>query len=226
MEGKVIESVNEEKDLGVWVTRSLKPAKQCETAALQAGLALRSIAKSFHYRRTDVMVPLYKTFVRPKLEYAIAAWAPWTEQDIEVLENVQKRFVKLLSDKRGNTYEERLDNAGLTTLRERRERGDQIETYKVIKGINRVDKNAWFLFRSEDETRNTRATTTITTEGELRKTDVLYMGNVRLEVRKNSFNVRVIRKWNALPEEVKNAKSLNAFKNAYDSWAKQQKQSL
>ena len=172
----MIEKVSEEKDLGVWVTRTLKPTKQCETAALQAGLALRNIAKSFHYRRTDVMVPLFKTFVRPKLEYAIAAWAPWNEQDIEVLENVQKRFIKLLSDKRGSSYEERLENAGLTTLKERRDRGDLIEAYKVLKGVTRVDKNSWFLFRNEEETRSTRSTTTITTEGEERKRDVLYMG--------------------------------------------------
>ena len=140
------------------------------------------------------------------------------------MESVQKRFIKLLSDKRGRTYEERLENAGLTTLRERRERGDLIEAYKVITGINRVDKKDWFHFRNEEEARSTRATTTITTEGEIRKENVLFMEHVRLEIRKNSFNVRVIRKWNSLPEEVKSVKSLNAFKNAYDAWVKRQKQ--
>ena len=207
----------------VWMTQTLKPTKQCETAALQANLILRNMAKSFHYRRTDVLVPLYKTFVRPKLEYAVAAWSPWTEHDIEVLESVQKRFIRLLSDKRGKTYEERLENAGLTTLKERRERGDLIEAYKVMNGINRVDKNDWFHFRNEEDARSTRATTTITAEGESRKENVLFMQHVRLEIRKNSYNVRVIKKWNSLPEEIKSVKSLNAFKNAYDDWMKKQK---
>lgn len=76
MNGEKITKVTEEKDLGVWTTQTLKPTKQCETAALQANLILRSIAKSFHYRRTAVLVPLFKTFVRPKLEYAVAAWSP------------------------------------------------------------------------------------------------------------------------------------------------------
>ena len=224
MNGEKITKVTEEKDLGVWTTDTLKPTKQCETAALQANLTLRNIAKSFHYRRTDVLVPLFKTFVRPKLEYAVAAWSPWTENDIEVLESVQKRFIRLLSDKRGETYEEKLENAGLTTLKERRERGDMIEAYKVMTGINNVDKNDWFSFRQADATRSTRSTTTITPEGETQKENVLYMEHVRLEVRKNSFNVRVIGRWNALPEEVKSAKSVNAFKNAYDVWIKKQKQ--
>ena len=136
----------------------------------------------------------------------------------------QKRFIKLLSDKRGETYEERLENAGLITLKERRERGDLIEAYKVMTGHNRVDKNDWFTFRKEDETtRSTRSTTTITAERESRKENVLFMEHVRLEVRKNSFNVRVIKTWNALPEDVKKAKNLNAFKNAYDKWMKKQK---
>ena len=223
MNGEKTSKVTDEKDLGVWVNQSLKPTKQCEAAALQANLVLRNIANSFHYRRTAILVPLYKTFVRPKLEYAVAAWSPWTENDIEVLENVQKRFIRLLSDKRGRTYEERLENAGLTTLKERRERGDLIEAFKVMTGINRVDKDDWFHFRKEEETRSTRSTTTITTDGETRKDNVLFMDHVRLEVRKNCYNVRVIKKWNALPEEVKSAKSLNAFKNAYDAWSKKQK---
>ena len=44
----------------------------------------------------------------------------------------------------------------------------------------------------------------------------------RLDIRKNSFTVRVVRKWNELPESVKNQKSVNGFKNAYDRWKKNQ----
>ena len=92
-----------------------------------------------------------------------------------------------------------------------------------MNGINRVDKNDWFHFRNEEDARSTRATTTITAEGESRKENVLFMQHVRLEIRKNSYNVRVIKKWNSLPEEIKSVKSLNAFKNAYDDWMKKQK---
>ena len=75
------------------------------------------------------LVPLYKTFVRPKLEFCVAAWSPWTEQDIKTLEKVQARAARLESNKHRATYEERL---------ERRERGDAIEIYKTLNGVNRV----------------------------------------------------------------------------------------
>ena len=42
------------------------------------------------------------------------------------------------------TYEERLSETGLTTLVQRRKRGDLIETLKLIKGITHVDYTHFF----------------------------------------------------------------------------------
>ena len=74
------------------------------------------------------MIPLYKTFVRPRMEFAVAAWAPWTEKDAAVMERVQRRALRMTSD----SYEEKLAEAGLTTLSERRRRGDMIEVFKTM----------------------------------------------------------------------------------------------
>ena len=142
MDGRAIGSVNEEKDLGVWVEDHMKPTKQCKIAAQNANWALGQLTRSFHYRKASCLVPLYKIFVRPKLEHAVGAWSPWSEGDKETLERVQKRLIRNISDKRGETYEERLRNVGLTTLEERRERGDMIEAFRTINGFNKVDKAA------------------------------------------------------------------------------------
>jgi len=58
----------------------------------------------------------------------------------------------------------------------------------------------------------------MTAEGERRKSDMLKVDTARLEVRKNFFNIRAAKAWNCIPEEVKNQRSVNAFKNAYDRW--------
>ena len=91
--------------------------------------------RAFHYRTTETLVPLYKTFVRPILEFAGSAWSPWTAKDEETLELVQKRLVRALSNVHGASYEEKLKKAGLTTLRDRRIRGDLIEGFKTLKGF-------------------------------------------------------------------------------------------
>ena len=138
---------------------------------------------------------------------------------METLESVQRSLIKLISDKRGNSYEEKLKKAGLTTLRERRKRGDAIEAYKVVNRFTKVDENVWFLFRKEDETRRTRSTTSVSEDGSTEmRPDVMFRENVNLEIRRNFFNVRIVSEWNRIPDNVKNVRSVNAFKNAYDKW--------
>ena len=146
MNGCAIEEVKEEKDLGVWIEEDMRPSKQCKVAAQSANWALGQLSRAFHYRKASNIVPLYKTFIRPKLEHAVAAWSPWLEGDREVMEKVQKRMVKMISDKRGVSYEQQLESVGLMSLVERRERGDMIETFRTMKGFNRVDKSQWFSF--------------------------------------------------------------------------------
>ena len=65
--------------------------------------------------------------------------------------------------------------------------------------------------------RQARANTNIEDDGrETRRTDILNRERVRLEVRRNFFTVRVVRYWNQLPEEVKEQRTINAFKNRLD----------
>ena len=221
MGGNELEEANDEKDLGVFIEANMKPGKQCTAAAKSANFALGQIQRAFHFRKKDHIVPLYKTFVRPKLEYASSAWCPWLEKDKKQLEKVQERLIRMISDVKGASYEEKLKDAGLTTLEKRRERGDVIEAFKTIKGFNNVEKEKWFTFESEDA-RPTRSNTVITEEGEKRRKFVMKGETARLETRKNFYSVRISKEWNEIPDWVKEKQSVNAFKNAYDKWASHQ----
>ena len=219
MNGAELSVTEEERDLGIWTENSLKPGLQCSKAASSANRILGLILKSFHYRTKQTLVPLYKTLVRPKLEFGAAAWNPWYEKDIACLEKVQKRLIRSLSNIRGATYEKKLEDAGLTTLAERRKRGDLIEAFKTLTGINNVDKHRWFEIADRDKTRpGTRSNVNIA-EGENEcRANVLIRGRARTEIRNNSFRFRIGRMWNELPDNVRQTKSNNSFKNAYDSW--------
>ena len=165
------------------------------------------------------LVPLYKSLVRPKMEFAVAAWNPWYDKDIACLEKVQRRLIRSLSNFRGTTYEEKLKDAGLTTLKERCKRGDMIEAFKTLSGKNNVDKAAWFRIAPNDEPQHsTRSNTNVVEGSEQKRSCVLIRERARTDLRNHSFRLRVGRSWNDLPDSVRNVTSTNSFKNAYDSW--------
>ena len=70
MEGTQLEVVEEEKDIGVIVHRSLKPSRQCKKAAGIVTAVLRQLARNFHYRDKNTFKNLYVRYVRPHLEFA------------------------------------------------------------------------------------------------------------------------------------------------------------
>ena len=99
-------------------------------------------------------------------------------------------------------YKERLKRLGLLPLEKRRERGDLIETFKILRNLEGVKKEDFFKPGVHQGLR-----------GHPMK---LFKERSRLEVRKNYFSQRIINKWNELPESVVNRKTVNSFKNALD----------
>jgi len=72
-----LEEISEAKDLGITITSDLTSRLQCSGAAAKAMSTLGIIMRHFqHLDRQDFLL-LYKTYVRPQLEYCIQAWSPY-----------------------------------------------------------------------------------------------------------------------------------------------------
>ena len=95
MGGHTLESSKQEKDLSVLIDDSLKPSGQCAKAAAKANMVLGQLTRGCTCRDPDNLTNLYKVYVRPHLECAQASWSPWTQADIQTLEQVQKRFTSV-----------------------------------------------------------------------------------------------------------------------------------
>ena len=204
MNGSRLSTTECERDIGVLVSNKLKPSLQCKKAAQTASTVLAQITRAFHYRDRHVFKNLYQQYVRPHLEFAVAAWAPWLQTDIDGLEAVQKRAVKAISGLRSNIYEERLKELGLPSLQARRQEIDMVQTYKLVNKMDTDNSELWF--ERADSRRVTR-------NNAVRHNLVPKM--YHHEFRRNFFSSRVIEQWNSLPVEVRDAPTVSSFKRLY-----------
>jgi len=144
MDGSVLQCVSEEKDLGVTVSDDLKWEKQCREAVKKANRILGTIKRNFTDRTQSTLIPLYKSLVRPHLEYCCSVWNPHFRKDIELIEGVQRRATELVKDVEHIHYNDRFEHLGLMCFHTRKIRSDLIDTYKIINGIYNVKTELLF----------------------------------------------------------------------------------
>ena len=74
-------------------------------------------------------------YVRPLLEYNSVIWSPSLIKDIDLIEQVQRRFTKSLRCLDGVAYTDRLQRLNLPSLELRRLHLDLVFCYKIVFGI-------------------------------------------------------------------------------------------
>ena len=146
---------------------------------------------------------LYKTLIRPILDYGNTVWFPTLKKDIRAIENVQRRVTKILPELSSLIYEDRLRELRLSTLLYRRRRMDLIQVFKIIENIDDISMNGLFEFCDTQ------------TRGHSKK---LIKPRLLKSVRLNSFCVRTIDRWNELPEDIINSKTVLRFKTLLDRY--------
>ena len=117
-----------EKDLGVFVDPLLNFENHVQQTTKKASRVSFQIIKNICYKTENIMVPLFKSLVRPILEYANSVWSNNLRKNIDSIERVQRFFTKLILEVRELSYEERLIYLKLPSLEFRIFRGDLIET--------------------------------------------------------------------------------------------------
>ena len=197
LDGILLPTVDSEKDLGVYVNSKLDWSDHIAASIKKANACISWISRTMITRDASVMINLYKSLVRPHLEYCVQLWSPKPRYGnwkvIMDIENVQRRYTRLIDGIGLRTYGERLNALSLTTLLERRARGDLIETFKIVGGLVSYGSKFFNISRS----------------GKL-----IYPANYGKFSQRTSdfFSKRVVNYWNKLPSVVRNSKSVDQFK--------------
>jgi len=192
LNGQSLKHVNQQKDLGILITDDLKPSKHidsiCKSANNLTGLVKRCFTKSQNvYREKEKIEILYKSIIRPKLEYGSVIWSPWMEKDKIKLEKQQKKFLALSEIE-----------INLPSLEQRRRIADMSETFKIMN--NEYKLNPENMFRRSDNI----------LRGHSKK---LFKPSSRIDAHKNFYCQRVITPWNKLPEAMVVAQDAHEFRS-------------
>lgn len=192
-----------ERDLGVTLSSDAKWEAHASKIASKANSLLGWMRSAFMCRDPGLWKRLYTTYIRPHLEFAAPVWNLYAKKDIEKVERVQRRATKVAHVMKRFNYSERLKLLGLTTLAERRSRGDCIQWFKIARGLDEVE---WL--------------TEPLSVGPIRG----HRSRLRREIVRNCgqrfsfFSNRIVNEWNSLPDQVVGSTTVNQFKNAYDKF--------
>jgi hypothetical protein len=218
----VLEESNGERDLGVCLQNNLKWSDNVNKACSSAYNSLGLLRKTFRtWTNIRTFKTLYTAFVRPHLEYAPQVWNSLTSRDVKKLEKVQKSATKLVPQLRNLRYRERLLNLGLTTLADRRTRGDLIQMFKIDSRKNSIELIGPVMscnIENSEPNDGPASSVTARRRKSLRVVKELVKG---CSVRDKFFSNRVVDSWNALNNEIVSSSSVNEFKKRYDSYIKQ-----
>lgn len=207
--GTPIKKVFEHRDLGLKVNSQLSWSShisQVVSCGLRRVGLLRHVFKNLDIKSFKL---LYKTYVRPLLEVNSSIWSPFLKKDIERLETVQKRAIRMVNCLRGQqlSYDDKLRILDLPSLQKRRRRGDLIETFKILRGFYDVDANGLFKFGSEFVDRRTRTNHNYKL--------ARYKANLDRDL--HFFTRRIVNDWNNLSSNTVDASTVDTFKSRLDN---------
>ena len=188
----VIEKVDVIKDLGVYFSSNMifryHIEKTVSSSLRMLGFVYRT-CKAFD--DVDVLISLYKSLVRTKVEYCSSIWSPTQDYLIKKVERVQKRLVRWAAFKRGLDYESTdyivlCDIFKLQTLESRRCRTDLVNFNKIITAkINcsyLLSQIVFYVPVPASRRRPSRS----------RRRDRLFSDDGRINIRKRSYFPRIM----------------------------------
>ena len=183
--------------MGIIIDRDLTFDSHIRHISHQASARLTVVRRSFNIRDIDFRLQMFKTFIRPLLEFATCVWSPHTNTHIILLESVQRQFTKYFPDMPDVPYYDRCLSLGIAPLYTRRLMFDLIMIYNILHGFVHFPSNPF--------TVNPRSTRSHTY-------NICHISSTK-DVWRYHFTVRTISTWNDLSPSVTSAPNVSCFRS-------------
>ena len=203
-EGIDLKAADQVVDLGINMSSHLHFSSHINNIVDKACSKAAWALSVFQSRSIDTMMTLYKSLVRPLLEYCCPLWNPGKISDIQSLENIQRNFTSKISGFENRPYWDRLNQLRLMSLQRRRERFCIIYMWKILNccAPNDICVNWQMNARLGFKAVVPRASTNT-------KVSPIY---------ESSFSVNGARLWNTLPKAINCDQDFSSFKRQLDTF--------
>ena len=200
LHGHTLANVSSAKYLDVTVTQDLKWDTHIQNICVKANQTIGFLRRNLNIGAVSIKQQAYFSLVRPLLEYSSSVWDPHTQKNIKKLEMVQHRASRYVLHRHRNTSSvtDLLHTLNWRSLESRRKDMRLCMMFKIDRGLVAISKDSR-LIPQKRPTRHShsRAFQTIT---------------CGIEKRRMSFFPRKWRDWNALPPDISDLETLEAFK--------------
>jgi hypothetical protein len=186
-----LEEVTKAKYLGVTINNKLTWKDHITNTCKKANSTLGFLRRNLHDSKKEIKMKCYKTFVRPTLEYSSTVWDPHHKIEINEIEKIQQRAIKFIHQNNNET----LDNDNKSDLEPLQERRKNNKLTIFFKG-------------PKDQTNLPLGGIQPTT----RKPSKFMIPHSRVDTHLYSFLPSTLRQWNSLPDPIKNADTIDNFK--------------
>ena len=200
--GETIEPAQVVRDLGVLLSNDCSWTPHIQKMLEGARTMAAWVLSVFSNRSPFLMITLFKTMVRSKLEYCCPVWNPHKISDIKAIENIQRNFTRRINGCQDLDYWARLRKLGIMSLQRRRERYIIIHTWKILNGRAPNDINMLF----KDTLRHGKRAIVPPTNNSAQRSVASHY--------ENSFGISAAKLWNVLPANVNKHTALEPFKIA------------
>jgi hypothetical protein len=130
--GHILKPQKSARDLGVELSSDYKWTPHINKMLAGAIKTASWVLGVFKDRSKPVMLQLYKSLIRSRVEYCCSLWNPVKVTDIQTIEDVQRNFTWRIAGTGDLDYWERLSALNLLSLQRRRERYMIIHVWNIL----------------------------------------------------------------------------------------------
>ena len=203
-----LNQIQSTKYLGVTIDNNLTWNEHVGNLSSKISRQLITLRRASKVAPKSLLEKMYKSNIMPTMEYACSVWGCWSVSQENMIHRLQKRAARIIT----NNYDfiNTRGDSLMTTLKlqpfsERVKYFTRTLMYKAIHGTAPFWLNNNILMACESHNRDTRNSRSMN----------VCIPNMNREFFKHSFQYRGAIYWNQLPEVIKEATSINAFKRLY-----------